>query len=362
MRYIAIPLTLLALSICIYYMGKRTKKLPWLRKIEEHEKLYWLLFTMLILAIYMTHTFLLGIIIYVFLFYVLGDLFVWLLDRLGKQRFQWWRSNFLNKGIPIFLAIIVSIYGYYNAKHMVFTDYQVTFAKDSIKKQGLRIVMLSDLHLGTAVEKKNVKQIVTMVNESKPDLICLVGDIFDERTDVFTMNEMFQALGKMKSTYGTFYVFGNHENYSKQVQVYREGLSAVGVTVLEDQAMCIDGQFYVVGRNDEQIAEEEGAPRKTIKQLVKNLDHSKPLILLDHKPKDMKEAKENGIDLQLSGHTHSGQIFPGNLIVGLANEEVYGIHEEESYHMIVSSGLGTWGFAMRVGSPSEIVRITLKKK
>ena len=136
-------------------------------------------------------------------------------------------------------------------------------------------------------------------------------------------------------------------------------LTDAGITLLNDETILIDDAFYVVGRDDPSRSKKAGDDRISPKELLEGLDQSKPVIVIDHQPKELQELADAGADLVLGGHTHDGQMFPGNLIVNLMWENAYGYIQKDGMHSIVTSGVGIWGPNMRVGTKSEIVEIIL---
>ena len=139
-----------------------------------------------------------------------------------------------------------------------------------------------------------------------------------------------------------------------------ELLTGAGITLLEDETVLIDDAFYLAGRLDRQKPLTEDGGRLSPQELLENLDHTKPIIVMDHQPKELQELADAGADLDLCGHTHDGQMFPGNLTVHLFWENACGYLQKGQMHNIVTSGVGVWGPAMRVGTKSEICKITVQ--
>jgi hypothetical protein len=133
-----------------------------------------------------------------------------------------------------------------------------------------------------------------------------------------------------------------------------------GMKVLRDNYELIDSSFYVVGREDVAMKQFTGKDRKTLKEIINSIDSDHPQFLLDHTPVKLEQAEKSGIDLQLSGHTHHGQIWPGNIITNLIYERSWGYKKNNGTHYYITSGAGTWGPPVRTGSKSEIVNIKIK--
>lgn len=232
------------------------------------------------------------------------------------------------------------------------------------RKNRLKIVQISDLHTPTTMTTDKFKTYCQKIQAQHPDILALTGDIFDENTTKEEMQTVAKALGQIKTTYGIFYVFGNHDyNYYTNKPFYtpdvlRNTLKENGIHVLEDQSYQINDNFRIVGRKDASV------DRKDIKEVVGDKKKDEFVLLLDHQPKGLKENKKAGVDLSLSGHTHAGQIWPtGQLgeLIGVT-ELNYEYQQDHNYQVIVSSGIGGWGYPIRTGGHSEYVVITLNIK
>ena len=166
---------------------------------------------------------------------------------------------------------------------------------------------------------------------------------------------MDEELREIKAPLGVYAINGNHEHYAESPNATAEYLKSAGIKVLRDEVALVDSSFYIVGRNDR-----SNLRRMNLNDLMKGLDPTKPTILLDHQPYHLEEAEQNNIDLQISGHTHNGQFFPGNLFVKSMYELGYGYLKKGKTNYYVSSGLGIWGPQYRIGTQSELVVIKLK--
>jgi hypothetical protein len=178
--------------------------------------------------------------------------------------------------------------------------------------------------------------------------------------DSATEEKLQRIIKNLKSKHGIYAVLGNHEYYGGHADKITAFLQAQGVTVLRDEFReTMEGKLYLVGRNDYRSGHFNPENRKNLDEILLGIDSSKPIILLDHQPQDVTEAKEAAIDLMLSGHTHGGQLFP----VQLATKSLFlidrGLYQENSFNLIVSTGLGLWGPPIRTSSRSEIVEINL---
>ncbi|WP_269849224.1 metallophosphoesterase [Methanosarcina horonobensis] len=173
----------------------------------------------------------------------------------------------------------------------------------------LHVVMVSDIHLGFVVDSDCLKAMVNRINELDPDIVFLAGDTIDEDVKLFVDNKMPEILNKLRSKYGVYAVLGNHEYIGGNSKLAVEHLQQAGINVLVDKCIKVNNQFYVAGRDDRMAGRVNGKQRLELSGILDGIDHSLPIILLDHQPINLEEGQLNGIDLQLSGHTHNGQFF-----------------------------------------------------
>ncbi len=353
-------LSYIAIALVSIYLGNKIGNLPFLCKKQIPSYVYWIGTGAIILTLSEMHSILFGYVIYLFLLFVLYDVVLLVVRKINKTAFEWIERCSLNGLLIFFLSVLVAVYGYYNSFDTKVTDYTVTIAKSQNGLENLKIVMISDTHMGTAIKKEELDQLVNTINSMDADIICLGGDIIDENTPKELITYTYQACGRLRSKYGTFFIIGNHELYMEQnyLQIAK-GFERYGVKALLDETYLVEDKFYVAGRLDYDLVR-EGGTRKSVDQILEGIDRSLPVIMLDHQPEEYEEAKNAGVDLLLSGHTHNGQLYPGNYIILLGNEYGYGYREDGTLNTIVSSGVGTWGFAMRVGSRSEIVQVFLQ--
>lgn len=225
----------------------------------------------------------------------------------------------------------------------------------------MNIILISDLHLGAVHSEKRLKTIVEKINQLEPDIVCIAGDLFND--DYYAIQDPEAAIGlfqRIKSKYGVFACLGNHDS-GKTFDQMMSFLQRSNITLLNDEYVIIDERLILFGRVDSApIGGFGGLKRKDITEQIASLDANLPVVVMDHTPNRLEEYRKE-IDLVLSGHTHKGQIFPGNLITKAVFEVDYGHSQKDaaSPHIIVTSGAGTWGMPMRVGTTNEIVKIRL---
>ena len=261
--------------------------------------------------------------------------------------------------VVLSLTFLVVATGFYNAYHLRVRRYHLAIEKKANDLDSLTIVLASDIHMGVIVRNSRLKKIVDKINSLEPDLVLFAGDIVDENVPLAEEEKMVETLRSIRAPYGVFSVTGNHEYYGgleKNLGYLRRG----NVTVLQDEAIMVGGSFYVIGRKD-QTALRFGDSRRSLRQILEQaqVDNRLPLFLVDHQPLHLEEAEECGIDLQFSGHTHNGQIFPLNLINELFYELNWGYKKRGGTHYLVSCGVGTWGPPIRTASVAEIILLRL---
>ena len=252
---------------------------------------------------------------------------------------------------------VLLIIGLFNALHPVVKTIDLAIPKPANSKT-LNIVVASDIHLGTIIGKKRFCDIVNKINALNPDIVLLPGDIVDEDLRPVIKENLGEGLTKIKSKYGIYAITGNHE-YIGGVEAGSKYLEDHNVLMLRDSVVKINDSVYIVGREDRTINQFTNRKRKTMGELLTSVDKSSPIILMDHQPFQLFEAEKNGIDLQISGHTHHGQLWPLNYITNAVYELSMGYLKKGNTHFYVSCGIGTWGPPVRIGNRPEIIHIRL---
>ena len=256
------------------------------------------------------------------------------------------------------LVILITLGGHINAWNPRISKHTITINKSGTNLKSLKIVAASDIHLGTIIGPRKTAKLVNTINSLNPDIVLYAGDVIDEDIKPVLKQNLGVNLLKLKSKYGTFACLGNHE-YIGGAESAANYLKTHGVTILKDSSTLIDNSIYIIGRDDKDKTRFSGSPRKSISELTDSLNRDKPLVLLDHQPFNLPTTAENKIDLQISGHTHHGQLWPMNYITSAIFEVSSGFKKIGESNFIVSTGYGTWGPPVRIGNRPEILEITL---
>lgn len=319
-----------------------------------------------------------GILTYLLLFLLLADLGRLLL-RLAQHRSvlapldeDFYR---ITGGILFGSVIAVSLYGVVHAAHLKKKSYDAVIHKEC-SLSSMKIALVADLHLGGTVGLPQARQISRIIREMHPDLIVFAGDIFDNDFDAIRNPREIAALFRdLDSTYGSYACWGNHDISEVILAGFTfshgdrkvssdprmdQFLEEAGIRLLADETMLVDDAFYPCGRLDASCRDKSGVDRSTARELLSSLDHRKPMIVMDHQPGELAELAQAGADLVLSGHTHDGQLFPGNLFLRLAWKNSCGKLVLGNMTSIVTSGAGVWGPAMRTGTDSEVVEVRVR--
>ncbi len=258
------------------------------------------------------------------------------------------------------LVALLLIVGHINARNPVLRDLNVTISgKDSGGMETVNAVLLSDIHLGTLIGNGQFRRIVDRVMKLEPEVIFLAGDILDEDLEPVIRQNIGVTLRELRAPLGVYGVMGNHEHIGGAKEAY-EYLVSHGIQIVRDDAVKIGDAFYLAGREDRDKQRFTGRERKPLAEVLAKVDHNYPVILMDHQPFYLEEAASLGVDLQLSGHTHHGQIWPLNFITQAMYAISHGYGKVDGMHAYVSNGVGTWGPPIRIGNRPEIVNLRIR--
>ncbi|GAA0362405.1 metallophosphoesterase [Bacillus horti] len=261
--------------------------------------------------------------------------------------------------IVVIVLTSILILGSWNAWNPKIRKVEITVPKSGGNIESLKIAVASDLHLGVIVGNKHIKRLLKTIEIIKPDLVLLPGDVLDDELKPFIHKKMADTLQHLRAPLGVYAVLGNHEYIGGNSKEYISIMKEIDIQVLTDETILIEDSFYIIGRKDRAVKSFGFNQRVELSELISTLDQKKPILLMDHQPTDLKEPSELGIDVMLSGHTHRGQLAPNHWITQRMFELDYGYLQKESMHAIVSSGFGTWGPPVRIGSRSEVVELTI---
>ena len=293
-----------------------------------------------------------------FAIFVLGLDIIRLLNRFFdfypvyvKDNYQFVKSLLLIFGVLSITSLLA--YGNYKFNNPEITTVDVNVNKP-LPGGKMKLVLASDIHLSSYINKHDLKKYVNLINSQNGDIILLAGDIADRDPHSLINQNMKEELSSLYAPNGVYAITGNHEFYGRNREEIYDYIKESGITFLKDSTVLVANALYIAGRDDV-----TNRKRASLDSILQNTDKKLPLILMDHQPKDLNDALKNGVDLQVSGHTHNGQFWPGNLLVKLFFEHSYGYFKKGNTQYYVSSGLGLWGPKYRIGTKSEVVVINL---
>ena len=267
-------------------------------------------------------------------------------------------KKYLLLSVTLITSAIILL-GFLNTRKIVVNSINIEIPSKQSSLTELNAVMLSDLHLSTINGEKLLLRIVSKINELNPDIVFIPGDIVDDRAETLKIEGIGESLTKIKSRFGVFASTGNHE-FINGIKGTSQFIIEKGINLIRDSSIMIENGFILAAREDSSKRNFTGESRKTLSEILNVAEKNYPIILLDHTPFKLEEAETNEVDLQLSGHTHHGQMFPLNLITKMVYEVSWGYKMKGSTHYYVSCGVGTWGPPVRLGSESEIVNLRIR--
>ncbi|MDH6306238.1 putative MPP superfamily phosphohydrolase [Parabacteroides sp. PF5-5] len=275
------------------------------------------------------------------------------IDFLKLFHLQYAYSFFIAFG----LVACVLIYGFIHYKHPKITQLDIHIDKpiDSPDKQ-LKVVAVSDVHIGYGTDKPALKKYVDLINAQQPDLILIAGDLIDNSIAPLRQQRLDEELSQLKAPLGIYMAAGNHE-YISDMQGSIDFLANTPIHLLQDSAVTLPNRLQIIGRDDR-----SNSRRLPVSELMQKANSEWPSILLDHQPMELEKTAAAGVDLQISGHTHAGQVWPITLVTKRMFELSYGYLKKGNSHFYTSSGLSLWGPPFRICSSSEMVVFNLTFK
>lgn len=321
-------------------------------------------------------TYWIGIMLYSLLYVVLFDLLRLIAKHTKlKNTLLFSRGSVISIGsVVVACAVATCLYGIFNARNIKVNEYSVTVNKSCGSDKHLKAVLVADLHMGYAIGVDHITNMVEKINQHDADIVIIAGDIFDNSYDGMDDPEGIKAqLKSIKSKYGVYAVYGNHDIDEKILmgftfdwggkQLHSEKMTnfmkECNIKLINDESVLINDEFYLVGRRDTDKPGTEDGTRAEISELTKDLDKTKPIFVLSHEPDELQKTADAGADIDFSGHTHDGQLFPGNLTIGLFWENPCGMIKKDNMYSIVTSGVGVYGTFMRVGTDAEICSVDI---
>ncbi len=309
-----------------------------------------------------TGSFWLGAIVYFILILVLIDV-VRLLNIAIPVIPSAWLSNIVKTRMILFVStisvvLVIIISAHINTWFTKVNNLEIFLEGKNSEMRSVSMVLVSDIHLGSLTPKNRIQKMVNRINSLKPDIILLAGDILDEDVGPVIHRDLGSAIKNLSAPLGVYGVTGNHE-YIGGIKEAAEYLTSHGVFLIRDSVIKINNSFYLAGREDMNIGRFSGKTRMSVEKLLEKTGDGFPVILLDHQPFNLEKAAAAGADLQLSGHTHHGQLWPLNFITRAVYTISRGFGEVDGMKVYVSNGIGTWGPPLRIGSRPEIVLIDI---
>lgn len=319
----------------------------------------------------------LGISLYLILYVALIDLLRWIYSKVFNDKYNDFYARTICALLIIVLTGVTSIYGIINAKIVRTTEYEITINKDGGNFKEMTIAMFGDPQFGYNIGEYHLKQAVDIINKNDVDIVCVVGDIFDNQySAIKNPDKLIDLFNQIKSKYGMYAVLGNHDveepilcgftfndDDIKNKLASKEMLDFIrksGMVLLYDENVIINNSVNLYGRADQERPNLGNITRKESGDLFKEVDVSKPIMVLDHEPREYDELEKAGVDLMMAGHTHDGQLLPTKIATDIIWENPYGLWVKNAFHAITTSGLGLFGPNMRVGTIAEVCIIHVK--
>jgi len=361
-RLLMVSSALMALG-GLFYLLTRFRRFSFIRVLSVRNRaLPWLAAAVPLLLISLFRlinvTTLVVVLIHLTVIWLLCDIAAFLFRRISKKQFDFDAQNW----IALILTVLYLGVGWHNAHHVRRTFYELETDKD-LGGQMLHIVLFADSHLGITLDGDSFAREMERIQAEQPDVVFLAGDFVDDDSCKADMLAACEALGRLQTKYGVYFIYGNHDNGYFQYRDFtsaelRQALTDNHVTILDDETITVGDLFQVVGRRDRSMA-----GHKPIAQLI---DGPSDLytIVLDHQPNDYDNEAAAPVDLVLSGHTHGGHLFPiGPISIRLGmNDLVYGTEKRGDVTFLVTSGISGWAIPFKTGTFSEYVVIDIAER
>jgi uncharacterized protein len=289
--------------------------------------------------------------LYIFLLVLSFDIFLLINLIFGLFPFDKLKTRqFRIKGLSVLVSVsaVVVIAGAINFNTIRTSDYSIEIPAGSSRLSSLKIAFASDFHLGENTNIRFVERFVRKIGEIGPEIMLFGGDIVEGDREDENMRKPEYLLRSIRTKYGVYGVLGNHEHYANQDK--GSFFSKAGIEILSDSSIVFGNSFILTGRNDSHVR-----TRKSIDELMRSIPDSIPVILMDHRPNEIDQVSRTKTAIQLSGHTHNGQLFPINLITKKVYKLSRGYRKFGRTHFFVSSGIRLWGPPVRTAGKSEII-------
>lgn len=351
---------LIPLILYFHFYFQRIILYLWNIKKSWGYLLSWIFAIIFVLPAHNLFSFWAVVVLHLFVFAILTDLFVWLIS---KKKLPQSIKNIYNIGlIPILCLFILLGYSYMHMQDINVVHYTIRTQKQLSKNY--KVVFISDLHFPNTLNEEKLEVYCQNISREKPDIVLLGGDIVDERTSLEDMHHTFGILSTIESQYGIYYVYGNHDQalYARQPAFTPEELKQTiennQIKILCDEKILINEDIVLIGHDD------YSHQRASLQTLMQGISSTDFLLVLDHQPVNLERNNQLQVDLQISGHTHGGQMFPvGILSQWLGFGEMnYGYRQMSHMQVLVSSGMAGWGYSLRTGSQSEYLVINIQNK
>lgn len=357
MAAVLIPL-LIIIFILFYFLLWNIRKIFEAFKINVPKKIFYISGYLLFAFLIWSRSVLIVMMLYSFIMFAAAELVRMILVKLGvyKRVHRLLHIIYQNGVTVLVIGLLLSIYAAYSARHLVVTEYDINVNKAMEKE--VCIGYISDVHMGSSVGQKEINELTDRFIDNNPDIICLGGDIFDESTTSNQVDMFCEMIQELSGKYPVYFVKGNHDDSVRDN--YIEKLQNSGAIFLDDSYVVTHG-ICLLGRTDEGMGSER-TKKVPVSDIIQDEVKNMPIVVLNHRPVDLSEEEDNNIDLVISGHTHNGQLFPGNLFIEVFNDLGYGRLDRGDFHAVVSSGVGTWYFPVRTVGYSEMVMIHLNSE